>query len=79
MNVRDADLSYYGIVIQGFSIDSETGADRGEVKFASTLPEVKYNDLIKDISLMNKIRLAGPASSCHDLYEQLLVTLALES
>ena len=79
MNLMDIDLSHYGLGITGFDVHIEHGIENASIGAVALFPSPLYSTLIKDITVMNKVRLAGPGSPEYTAYEQLLTILALKS
>jgi len=78
MNLNEVNVSYYNMALTGYSVTMEAGLTNLEINAVETLMNgAKYTELLKDVSIMNEVRLAGPGSAAYSVYEQLLTTLAL--
>jgi len=78
MEIKDIDLTYYGLYVTGYTLEVNTCVDNISINLSSTMPP-KYNELVKDLTLINKVRQLGKDSPAYSLYEKLLMTLALST
>ena len=78
MEIKDIDLTYYGLYVTGYTLEVNTGIDNISINLSSTIPP-KYSELAKDLTVINKVRKLGKDSPAYNVYEKLLMTLALST